>query len=86
MEVEKHHFILIIGPHINKYIFQAHYSPKGLWNLGVNFEIGSFSSSMPAATAILIMGYSPDTCKRDSSSPMLLTISFAEFDYENLKN
>jgi hypothetical protein len=32
------------------------------------------------------MGYSPDTCKRDSSSPMLLTISFAEFDYENLKN
>jgi hypothetical protein len=22
LEVEKHHFILIIGPHINKYMFQ----------------------------------------------------------------
>jgi hypothetical protein len=28
LEVEKHHFILIIGPHVNKYIFQAQYSPK----------------------------------------------------------
>jgi hypothetical protein len=27
-EVEKYHFILIIGPHVNKYIFQAQYSPK----------------------------------------------------------
>jgi hypothetical protein len=26
--VEKHHFFLIIGPHVNKYIFQAHYSPN----------------------------------------------------------
>jgi hypothetical protein len=26
--VEKHHFILIIAPHVNKYIFQAQYSPK----------------------------------------------------------
>jgi hypothetical protein len=28
LEVGKHHFILIIGPHVNKYIFQAQYSPK----------------------------------------------------------
>jgi hypothetical protein len=28
--VEKHHFILIIGPHVNKYIFQAQYSTKWL--------------------------------------------------------
>jgi hypothetical protein len=28
LEVEKHHFILIIDPHVNKYIFQAQYSPK----------------------------------------------------------
>jgi hypothetical protein len=28
LEVEKHHFILIIGPHVNKYIFQGQYSPK----------------------------------------------------------
>jgi hypothetical protein len=28
LEVEKHHFILIIGPHVNEYIFQAQYSPK----------------------------------------------------------
>jgi hypothetical protein len=28
LEVGKHHFILIIGPHINKYMFQAQYSPK----------------------------------------------------------
>jgi hypothetical protein len=26
LEVEKHHFILIIDPHVNKYIFQAQYS------------------------------------------------------------
>jgi hypothetical protein len=32
LEVEKHHFILIIGPHVNKYIFQAQYSPKRPWN------------------------------------------------------
>jgi hypothetical protein len=30
--VEKHHFILIIAPHDNKYIFQAQYSPKRPWN------------------------------------------------------
>jgi hypothetical protein len=29
LEVEKHHFILIIDPHVNKYIFQAQYSPNG---------------------------------------------------------
>jgi hypothetical protein len=28
LKVEKHHLILIIGPHVNKYIFQAQYSPK----------------------------------------------------------
>jgi hypothetical protein len=28
LEVEKHYFILIIAPHVNKYIFQAQYSPK----------------------------------------------------------
>jgi hypothetical protein len=28
LEVEKHHFILIIGSHVNEYIFQAQYSPK----------------------------------------------------------
>jgi hypothetical protein len=28
LEVEKHHFMLIIDPHVNKYIFQAQYSPK----------------------------------------------------------
>jgi hypothetical protein len=28
LEVEKHYFIFIIGPHVNKYIFQAQYSPK----------------------------------------------------------
>jgi hypothetical protein len=27
LEVENHHFILIFGPHVNKYIFQAQYSP-----------------------------------------------------------
>jgi hypothetical protein len=26
--VEKHHFILIIGAHVNKYEFEAQYSPK----------------------------------------------------------
>jgi hypothetical protein len=30
LEIEKHHFILIIGLHVNKYIFQAQYSPKWL--------------------------------------------------------
>jgi hypothetical protein len=28
LEVGKHHFIFIIGPHVNKYIFQAKYSPN----------------------------------------------------------
>jgi hypothetical protein len=28
LEVKNYHFILIIGPHVNKYIFQAQYSPK----------------------------------------------------------
>jgi hypothetical protein len=28
LEVEKYHFILIIAPHVNKYKFQAQYSPK----------------------------------------------------------
>jgi hypothetical protein len=28
LKVEKNHFVLIIGPHVNKYIFQAQYSPK----------------------------------------------------------
>jgi hypothetical protein len=28
LELEKHHFIFNIGPHVNKYIFQAQYSPK----------------------------------------------------------
>jgi hypothetical protein len=28
LEVEKHHFILIVAPHVKKYIFQAQYSPK----------------------------------------------------------
>jgi hypothetical protein len=28
LEVGKHHFILIIDPHVNKYIFQAQYLPK----------------------------------------------------------
>jgi hypothetical protein len=28
LEVGKLHFILSIGPHVNKYIFQAQYSPK----------------------------------------------------------
>jgi hypothetical protein len=32
LEVEKHHFILMIAPHVNKYIFQAQYSPKRPWN------------------------------------------------------
>jgi hypothetical protein len=36
LEVEKHHFIFIIDPHVNKYIFQAWYSSKRPWILGVN--------------------------------------------------
>jgi hypothetical protein len=28
LEVEKHHFILIIAPHVNKYIFQIQCSLK----------------------------------------------------------
>jgi hypothetical protein len=28
LEVEKHHFISIIAPHVNTYIFQAQYSPN----------------------------------------------------------
>jgi hypothetical protein len=32
LEVEKHHFIFIIGPHVNKYIFQAQYSLNRPWN------------------------------------------------------
>jgi hypothetical protein len=28
LKVENHHFLLIIGPHVNKYIFKAQYSPK----------------------------------------------------------
>jgi hypothetical protein len=28
LEVEEHHFILMIDPHVNNYIFQAQYSPK----------------------------------------------------------
>jgi hypothetical protein len=28
LEVEKHQFILIIGQHVNKYIFEAQYSRK----------------------------------------------------------
>jgi hypothetical protein len=28
LELEKHHFILIIDPQVNKYIFHAQYSPK----------------------------------------------------------
>jgi hypothetical protein len=35
LEVEKHPFIFIIAPHVNKYIFQAQYSPKCPYNLGV---------------------------------------------------
>jgi hypothetical protein len=35
LEVEKYHFIFIIALHVNKYIFQAQYSPK-LKILGVN--------------------------------------------------
>jgi hypothetical protein len=39
LEVEKHHFIFIIGPHVNKYMFQhvsGQYSPKRPWNFRVN--------------------------------------------------
>jgi hypothetical protein len=32
LEVGKHHFIFIISPHVNKYIFKAQYSPKRPWN------------------------------------------------------
>jgi hypothetical protein len=32
LELEKHHFILIISPPVNKYIFQGQYSPKWPWN------------------------------------------------------
>jgi hypothetical protein len=32
LDVEKHHFILIIGPHVNKYMFEAQNSPKRPWN------------------------------------------------------
>jgi hypothetical protein len=28
LELEKHHFIFIIGPHVDNYIFHAQYSPK----------------------------------------------------------
>jgi hypothetical protein len=36
LEVEKHHFILIIGPHVNKYIFQANIHQNNPEILGVN--------------------------------------------------
>jgi hypothetical protein len=35
LEVEKHHFILIIGLHINKYIFQANIHQNSPEILGV---------------------------------------------------
>jgi hypothetical protein len=43
LEVEKHHFILIIGPHVSKYIFQAQYSPKWPWNFRANLTLFEYT-------------------------------------------
>ena len=41
LKVEKHHFIFIIVPHVDNYIFHAQYSPKQPWNeiIGVKWFI-----------------------------------------------